>query len=335
MNPEAVARRVAETAYGLKLTEPPRPSIDGRVNLTFFLVTATGPFVLQRLHPIFGTDGAVVENMAAVAEALAGAGLPAPRVARTVSGRLWARDGGLWRLSLRLPGTAGEDRTPERVGEAARFLARFHQVLAGVPLDLRPLPLAEHNRNGPSPPDIWQGLEDLYRGSDRFGPAAPALARGRALAEAAPSIPMVTQAVLHGDPKMENFLFDGRGRLTGLIDLDTVRRGPLLWEMADALRSWAGLRQAGDEVVLDAAVFEAAISSYRRHGPALTVEEWRILPAVVGVRALELARRYLMDYFEESYFAWDRRRYASLAEQNLIRGRGLLRLVADLFPGTT
>ena len=52
--------------------------------------------------------------------------------------------------------------------------------------------------------------------------------------------------------------------------------------------------------------------------------DWEGLPHAVAGISLNLARRYYEDYFQESYFTWDRKNYSSLALQNLYRARGML-----------
>ena len=109
--------------------------------------------------------------------------------------------------------------------------------------------------------------------------------------------------MVHGDPKLENFLFDERGRAVGLIDLDTVRHGAVLWELADAIRSWACIRNEADDIRFDADMGRAAIKAYKEFGLSLDPAEWAVLPAAIMAVSLNLARRYLTDYFEEKYFS--------------------------------
>ena len=272
-----------------------------------------------------------MENVVAVTECLAAAQLPCFKVIRARSGAAWVEDDGLWRLTTFLPGEPPAGRSLEIVVEAARILGGFHRALAKNPPQLKALHLeGEHNRDGPGPTVLWYRLSERFRDHQRLSRAAAALEKGLLLAERLPVFTPVTQGIIHGDPKLENFLFLPSGRVSGLIDLDTVRRGTLLWELADAFRSWAALRDPEDLVHLDRKIFMAAAEAYKKYGLVLTEEEWSQLPAATRAMSLNLARRYLTDYFEEQYFAWDKLNYSSLAEQNLKRGRGLLRLAEDL-----
>ena len=326
------ARQVAEKFYGLEVGSAEHLP-EGRVNLTFLMRTADGRrFILQRLHDIFGSQGEAVENAAAAADCLAAAGLPAPCTIRTAGGCLWAETGGIWRLLQWLPGRTAGRRTMAVGVEAARLLGRFHQALADNPPVLKPLPPAEHSREGPIPISDWHRLIETRRRSPKFDAAARLLDRGTALAGRLPAWRPVTRTVVHGDPKLENFLFDESGRAVGLIDLDIVRNGALLWELADALRSWAASRK-GRELLFQKDIFTASARAYRETGLVLAPEEWPYLPAAVTAVTLNLGLRYLTDYFDEKYFVWDRAGYSSLAEQNLTRGRAYLEMAEDLSAG--
>jgi len=324
------ARRVAEAGFGLAPPVEVAPWPEGRANLTFRVRSREGLFVLQRLHPVFGRDGVVVENVVAVTERLSAEGLVVPRARKNVQGGWWVEDQGIWRLMTWLPGRAGRERTAKSAVECGRLLGGFHRALYDDPPPLKPLPAAEHNREGPVPVSIWADLVRRFRDTEKFHRAEKMLKSGQALAETMPAVVPITRAVVHGDPKLENFLFDEAGRALALIDWDTVRVGSVLWELADGLRSWAGERRAGDEVVLREPLFLAGVSAYRANGLPLTEDEWRRLPWAVGARALNLAYRYWADYFEESYFVWDRSRYPGLAEQNFRRGAALLRLAEQI-----
>jgi len=324
------AGRIAQKGFGLTPPVEIVPWPEGRVNLTFKVRSREGLFVLQRLHPVFGQDGVVVENVAAVTEGLASQGLVAPRVRKNVQGGWWFEDQGIWRLMTWLPGRAGRERTIKSAAECGRLLGRYHRALAAHPPAIKPLPAAEYNREEPAPASVWADLIRRFRETEKFHLAEKMLKSGQALAEAWPGVIPLTRSVVHGDPKLENFLFDEAGRAIALIDWDTVRVGSVLWELADGLRSWAGERGTDDQVVLMEPLFLAGVSAYRAHGLSLTEDEWRQLPWVVGARALHLAYRYWADYFEESYFIWDRSSYPSLAEQNFRRGAGLLRLAEQL-----
>ncbi|RDJ93587.1 hypothetical protein B4Q13_20930, partial [Lacticaseibacillus rhamnosus] len=77
--------------------------------------------------------------------------------------------------------------------------------------------------------------------------------------------------VLHGDPKLSNLLFQPADPLRArcMIDLDTLGRGFLAYELGDALRSWAN--RAGEDQLdadLDVGALQAVLAGYARTCPA-------------------------------------------------------------------
>lgn len=301
----------------------------GRVNVTFQIQAIEKRYILQRLHPSFGVDGGVVANLAEVKAKLRGL-VRTPDIVPASNGSLWVVDDGLWRMMTVLPGRPPVSRSPETAAEACRLLGKFHRALKINPPRLFHLPEAEHNRDSPAPPEAWDRLLSENQTSPFFEQARPVLQRGRALANRLPRIEGTTISVLHGDPKLDNFLFDENGVATGIVDLDLVRKGYLIWELADGLRSWVSLRTSRDTIVLEFDIFAASIASYKIHGLELAPEEWELLPGATIAVTLNLARRYFQDFFERNYFVWDKDKYPSLAEQNLTRGTALLSLAEQL-----
>jgi Ser/Thr protein kinase RdoA (MazF antagonist) len=180
---------------------------------------------------------------------------------------------------------------------------------------------------------------DISR-SHRLHASARTLARELAGA-VAQNPPFVSgpERLVHGDPKISNMLFEpDLHRAICLIDLDTLARMPLAFELGDALRSWCNPK---GEDARDAAfrldLFHAAVTAYlARAGHRLAPSERAaIVPATVQIH-LELAARFLADALEERYFGWDPARYASRGEHNLARAgaqlaaaRSLLRQYAE------
>jgi Ser/Thr protein kinase RdoA (MazF antagonist) len=333
MTPKTADQRALEVlADGYDL---PGPMViarlpQGRVNITYKVAAGGRQYILQRLHPVFGDDGAVVENTRRVADRLVERGMAAPQVLPGRNGRPYVENDGFWRLAVYLEGAPAGDRTPETAAAAAGFLGRFHRLLAHNAPELTPLPPADYNHEGPFPLVRWRALLQEHQADPEYESTRPLIARGLALAEKLPDPPLKTRSIVHGDPKMDNFLFDADNQPMALIDLDTVRCGAVLWELADGLRSWAAKRRGDVVVGFDPAVHDQATAAYRRAGLTLTEAEWAALPAAVAAVALNLAWRFLADVFKRSYFVWDQEHYPSLAEQNRRRGAGMILMAEEL-----
>jgi hypothetical protein len=69
-------------------------------------------------------------------------------------------------------------------------------------------------------------------------------------------------------------------------------------------------------------IFDSAMRGYRT-AYEIPYSDSEVKRAM-GLITLELAARYLIDYFEESYFAYNAKKYASRALQNLTRTRRYL-----------
>ena len=127
------------------------------------------------------------------------------------------------------------------------------------------------------------------------------------LSEARASGEIRTTAI-HGDTKIENFLFDAAtGRVMSLVDLDTIM--PLTWlaDWGDMVRSLANV--AGEKerdlskVQVDRDVYRAVTEGFLSTAATATAEEIALMPRAVQVIALELGVRFLADYLRgDTYF---------------------------------
>ncbi len=318
---QAVARRYPDARdAGLRTVR------GGLINQTWIFDGPRGRGILQRLHPIFGAE--LHLDIEVVTRRLAERGLETPRLLRTAEGDLWVAldDGSVWRAMTYVPGTSldrAEDPAP--LAEAGALLGRFHRALEDLDHTFHFRRAAVHDTDG--------HLATLARcAADRADevPEAAALAdRIAARSEALRTLPRLPDRVLHGDPKLNNVRFDLDGqRAICLIDLDTLRRGPLAHDLGDAWRSWcnrAGEDDDGARFDLDF-LASAAAGYAAAAGGRLTAAE--IDSLLVGLEriSLELAARFCTDAFEDRYFGWDPARYPSRRAHNLTRSGGQLSL---------
>ena len=338
----ACVARVSDAAYevlraweavdGLTL----RPAASGLINTTFLLSDDRGQTVavLQRLHGgVFrptvhlDTDGLM--------PFVRSAGLQAPRLIRTRAGALWHEaEDGCWRM-MTVVGASTHDVAPSlaHVASAAGLVARFHGALAGVDWTfhhVRPAPhdtaarllalqgaLVEHR--GHRHHDAVAGLADqlgaLYAQIARDTPAA------------------LPTRIVHGDLKLSNVRFDGETAVA-LIDLDTLAHGTLDAVLGDAMRSWCGRGgEVAAAIAFDIDTFGAAMRGYASAAGAWgpTEDEWASLVVGTARIAAELAMRFAADALAERYFGWDRAKFASAGDHNLLRARGQASLAAAVW----
>lgn len=138
---------------------------------------------------------------------------------------------------------------------------------------------------------------------------------------------LIKDRVIHGDPKVSNFMIDDMtGQGIGIIDLDTVKSGLIHYDLGDALRSLCNT--AGEEtkdmesVTFDTHLCRAFLRGYLvDYIGFLTANERRYLYDAIRLLAFELGLRFFEDYLAGSpYFK------VTSADQNLHRARVQFRL---------
>ena len=324
MTGERVASRVLD-AYALRVRELKRVS-SGHINLTYWVFADEGQFILQRLHPVFGPE--VHLDIEAVTSHLAAKRHETPRLVRTRRGELWVSepDGRPWRLLTCIPGEVVRAAdSPARCAATGSGLGRVHRALWDFAPDF------VHRRSGVH--DTARHLARLraavteHQDHRLGGEIRPLAAEILMAAEGLAIPPGLPLRVVHGDPKISNFVFAPDGSVRAMIDLDTFARLPLPLELGDALRSWCcpGGEEAPEPIKI--AHFAAAIEGYASAiGELPTPAERAAIPGATALVAVELAARFCTDALEERYFAWDASRFSSAAEHNLVRSRAQLAL---------
>jgi Ser/Thr protein kinase RdoA (MazF antagonist) len=324
-------------AYGLGPDEAELDvqHIPSNINATYVVRhrhnPALAPLVLQRLHPVFGPQ--VHIDIEAVTAHLTARGLTTPHLIRTRAGELWtvdpeAAEASVWRAMTFVDGI-----TLHRIGDcawhesAAALLGRFQAALVDFKHEFvheRPLhDTKQHIGKLEAALASQQGAGDVE--AQALG--AEVLRHAQAVRLDFASLPKRT---IHGDPKLSNVMFAHHPPAHALcmIDLDTVGRGHVAYELGDALRSWcnpAGEDTAG--AVLDSSIFAATMRGYARACPE-GVTTLELLSAIDGFEtvSLELASRYAADVIVDRYWGWDNTRFASRRAHNVVRARGQLSL---------
>lgn len=326
VRPETALDAWPELAAGAELT----PITTGLINATFRIDSPAGTFALQRLSPIFGRE--VHDDIEAVTGHLEARGLLTPRLVRTADGALDHDDGdGVWRVLTWIDGQCVDRLTSDaQACSAGALLGRFHAALADLEHAF------VHRRIGVHDTAAHLGrLRAALRDHaehpeyDRVAPLGEAILRE---AETLPTLPLQPERVVHGDPKVNNLLFDRNGRGVALVDLDTVARMPLVLELGDAFRSWCNPSgEDATEARFATGRFEAALDGYFSSARAMITEPERA-GLVGGTRTImvELAARFCWDALEDRYFGWDRARFPSRSAHNQVRARGQLALARAL-----
>jgi Ser/Thr protein kinase RdoA (MazF antagonist) len=309
-----------------------RPLGSGLINRTFVAQREDGSrWVLQQLNPMFPPE--VHEDIEAVTAHLAARGMTTPRLLRTREGQLCIpAPGGAWRVMDFIAGKVVDAiETPAQAAAAGRLLARFHRALDDLDHAFRHQRPPVHE-----PARHFAALESALAAhpAHRLRPAAEAVAaQVFAAAAALPRLPETPPRVVHGDPKISNLVFSaGDGEGLCLVDLDTLGRMALPFELGDAMRSWCSVSSEDDPGGRFCAErFAAAVSGYAAaaRGWWSSAEQGAVLAATAVIQ-LELAARFCADALNESYFGWNPALFASRGDHNLARARGQLALHRSL-----
>jgi len=117
----------------------------------------------------------------------------------------------------------------------------------------------------------------------------------------------INLSVIHGDPKLSNFLFDIQYKyVVSLIDLDTVTSGYLLTDLADCIRSICNL--AGEDPDdIENVSFDIYGCKYFLNGyfsvPNQKVENvFGLLPEYIYIIIVELIIRFLNDFLQSNIY---------------------------------
>jgi Ser/Thr protein kinase RdoA (MazF antagonist) len=299
----------------------------GLINATYSVSGGDGVPVaaVQRLHPVFSAE--VNLDIETITDYLAAQGFPTPRLLRTNKGQVyWEEDGHVWRALSWVQGQCfARVPDPSVAEQGGDLVGRFHRALQGLDYDFKFVRAGVH--------DTEEHLRKLRDASSAA--EDPLLADADELRESIfarvadlPAMPQLPMRICHGDLKISNLLFNHDGAGLCLLDLDTMSKQTIAYELGDALRSWGN--PSGEDTsspVIDTAIVAAAARGYARGSAGLLARE-EIESVIVGLETicLELAARFCLDAFEDYYFGWDSQRHTSRRAHNIERACGQLAL---------
>ncbi|MGZ8217501.1 phosphotransferase enzyme family protein [Methylomagnum sp.] len=340
--PETAIRAAAEFADGVVLRVEPLGR--GLINDTYLVSDAARRFVLQRINArVFPDPPAVMANLRALSDharrrPVDPSGWRLPDIIPTRAGGDFHRDGAgdYWRSLSFIDGTRGLDRLANegQAEQVGRALGRFHALANGLnPGALRDtLPgfhiapaylarfdaIATRPRRAPDSAELRAALDFVETRRAMVGVLEDAKARDE-----------LKLRVIHGDPKLDNVLFDQSGRrAVSLIDLDTVKPGLIHYDLGDCLRSCCNRRgeQAAEAPVFDLEVCRAILWGYAAEASGfLSAADWDYLYAAIRLLPFELGLRFLTDHLAgDVYFKVD------WPGQNLARARVQFGLVVSV-----
>ncbi|MDP1664153.1 MAG: aminoglycoside phosphotransferase family protein [Methylobacter sp.] len=316
------------------------PLGNGLINDTYLVATPSSPFVLQRINrTIFPAPEQIMANLTTLnrhmaQKTAASVMLQIPEILKTADNNSLYQDqnGDCWRALSFIANTEGIETigTISDAEQAGFALGHFHRLIS----DLNPALLHDTLPGFHITPGYLQHYHQVRQqavnSEDRY--CAEFIGRFQSIAddlEAPKQQGLLALRVIHGDPKLNNFLFDKHSKLiVSIIDLDTVKPGLVHYDVGDCLRSCC---YSADPVEFNPDICAALLKSYLAEaGAFFTEHDYHYLYPAIRLIPFELGIRFYTDYLEGN-------RYFKVAEpeQNLQRAAGQFRLCESIMAQET
>ncbi|MEN8189770.1 MAG: aminoglycoside phosphotransferase family protein [Thermodesulfobacteriota bacterium] len=292
----------------------------GNINDTYLAVTDKRRFVLQRINAdVFGEPLVIMANLEQLCrhlqekQATGHYGLIPPQLLTSRQGLNYFQDenGHLWRASTYVENsrTCKQIENPSQAASLGRSLAHFHLALADLETNLLrvPLPGFHHLPGYLQQYDRAQSVSQVTNNPDEtycrdiikcYRPRGDLFEKGLKNGH-------FSTMLVHGDPKVENFLFDDReNNVVAIIDLDTTGPGLLNHDIGDCLRSASNpTDEAGENIRLNLDRCEVIIRSYLDEAGTLIDRTTRdhIFDGFELI-CFELGLRFFTDHLEGSHY---------------------------------
>ncbi|MDD2722402.1 MAG: aminoglycoside phosphotransferase family protein [Methylovulum sp.] len=312
------------------------PLGNGLINDTF-LVTSTESrqtesrqFVLQRINrQVFPEPELITANLLTLNQHIrqqTDVHLQMPAILCTATGLANFQDelGNSWRAQSFIAGTKSLEslRSLDDAAQTGYALGHFHRLTSS----LKPNKLHDTLPGFHITPDYLRNYHAVAQQTQRFDPFCADFIREFEhpdILESAKQQKHLQVRVIHGDPKLNNFLFAQDGKIISLIDLDTVKPGLVHYDIGDCLRSCCH-DAATNTFNLDKGA--AILKSYLDEAAAFfSGEDYDYLFPAIQLLPFELGLRFYTDYLQgDRYFK------ITGPGQNLQRAKAQFQLCASV-----
>jgi Ser/Thr protein kinase RdoA (MazF antagonist) len=299
-----------------------KPLGSGNINDTFLATINSSEeqhFVLQRINTqVFRQPELIMQNMCIFTEHVRN------RLQQTPLNRRWEvprvlltknaqdhwrdADGSFWRAISFIEGSQSYDTIGDRshAKEIGYALGMFHNLIS----DLPPEKLADTLAGFHITPLYLQHYEEVLaktsaRQSSEVNYCLQFVSDRQTFAqilENAKSQGILPLRLMHGDPKINNVMFDTvTQQAVSVIDLDTVKPGLVHYDIGDCLRS--GCNPAGEEtenwesIYFDTDLCQEILQGYLTVAKAfLTENDYAYIYDAIRLITFELGLRFFADY---------------------------------------
>jgi Ser/Thr protein kinase RdoA (MazF antagonist) len=329
MIPHLVAQQFSRSVVSIE------PLGNGFINDTYLVATEGKLFVLQKINShVFPQPEQIMANLMALNQHIGQFNdtqitLKIPQLLKTETHSNFFRDkqGDYWRALSFIDNTESLEKLcnlaqAEQVGFA---LGQFHRItqnldatqlydtLPGFHISPGYLDHYQHIKNCTAVP------EDSY--------CADFIAHFQRIVhdlESAKEQGLLSVRTIHGDPKLNNFLFDKDSQcIVSIVDLDTVKPGLIHYDIGDCIRSSCH-NPVTDEFDLE--ICGTLLTSYLQEMVAyFTENDYQFLYPAIRLIPFELGLRFYTDFLEGNrYFK------VNDPEENLHRAKGQFRLCSSV-----
>lgn len=320
------------------------PLGNGLINDTYLVATPSSPFVLQRINrTVFPAPEQIMANLTMLDRHIAqkidaSVMLQIPEILKTADNNSLYQDqnGDCWRALSFIANTEGIETigTISDAEQAGFALGHFHRLIS----DLNPHRLHDTLPGFHIAPGYLKHYHQILKPQIKLDSpsesryCAEFIAKLQPIAddlEAAKHQGLLSLRVIHGDPKLNNFLFDKHSkRIVSIIDLDTVKPGLVHYDIGDCVRSCC---YNAEPVGFNMDICAALLKSYLNEaGAFFTEHDYHYLYPAIRLIPFELGIRFYTDYLEGNrYFK------VTEPEQNLQRAVGQFRLCESIMAQET
>ena len=327
-----IARQFAKTITNIS------PLGNGLINDTFLVTTESSHFVLQRINPnVFPEPKQIMDNLINLNRHIkqkpnVELKLKIPDLLKTLTNQDFYQDqlGDCWRALSFIENTESlETLTHLSQAQQTGFaLGHFHRLVNDLDPSLlhdtlpgfhiTPGYLSHYQEILNQSPKQLE-FEDLYCADfiDQHHHICNDL-------ETAKQQGFLALRVIHGDPKLNNFLFNKQTKkIVSIIDLDTVKPGLLHYDIGDCLRSCCHISESNQ---FDLEICAAILKSYLSETCVFfSAYDYQYLFVAIRLIPFELGVRFYTDYLEGN-------RYFKVADpkQNLQRASAQFQLCQNI-----
>jgi len=288
----------------------------GICNQTYKIIENDEIFILQQLNPIFEKE--IIDTVDIISRQMRNFGWQVPVLKRTKCNENYIIDSDkrLWRMYGYISGQIIKNTNDSNL--LYRFgatLSKFHRDLAKIDIDI-PF-VIPHFHDTVFFINKLKELQSHFKKSD-LQSLQSTVNQVLDFSENMVFCPNFPQQIIHGDPRLENFLVDIQGNPFTLIDFDTFMKSSIFIDIGDLLRSI----NVDSELIRPCFNLQNTQKLLQGYLSQANIDKTFFYDnALIAFKqiTLELCCRFFIDVIENQYFSWDNKRYDSRQAHNTAR----------------